>query len=424
LSSLTRSLRGRDLAAVTINSIIGAGIFGLPGRLYGLTGKWSLVACAACALFATMIVLCFAEVGSRFRETGGPYLYARATFGPIVGFQVGWLMWLARVSAFAANANLLLSYLGAFGMPVQTGAGRTIAMIVIVASLAAINWLGIRNAATANHVFTLGKMLPILVFCAAGLFAFPFSRLALGPAPPVNAFSTAVLLLVYAFTGFEMAVVPGGEMRDPQRSLPRALLTAIAIVTVTYLAIEAVCIGVLPDLANSSRPLADASRIFLGTAGAALITAGIAISILGNLHITILAASRLPFAMAEQGQMPVVFTHTNARFRSPDIAIAATSGAVLAMALAGDFIGAVAISTVARLLVYASTCAALPVLRRRDPGTPPPFAAPAGIILALLALAMTVWLLLHAPVQEMKPLAGAIVVGFAIFAISRVRRTA
>jgi APA family basic amino acid/polyamine antiporter len=415
-------LRERDLVAVTINAIIGAGIFGLPGRLFALTGTWSLVACAACAVFALLVVLCFAEVGSRFRDTGGPYLYARATFGPAIGFQVGWLMWLSRVSAFAANANLLLSYLGAFGIPVQAGSNRVIAVVLLVLSLALVNGLGIRNAALANHIFTLGKLVPIAFFCLLGLFAIAPQRLVLGPPPSVGSFSTAVLLLVYAFTGFEMAAVPGGEMRDPQRSLPRALLMAIAAVTVVYLAIDAVCIGVLPELGASTRPLADASQRFLGPAGMALITAGIATSILGNLHITILAASRLPFAMAEGGQMPRVLAHTNPRFRSPDVAIAATATVMLAMTLLGDFMGAVAISTVARLLVYASTCAALPILRSRQREGNAPFVIPGGVVISAIVLPATVWLLLHAPIQEMKSLAGAAVVGSVIYLVS-VRRT-
>ncbi len=371
-SSLTRSLRERDLVAIVINGVIGAGIFGLPGKLYALVGPYSLVACIVCAIFVSLVVLCFAEVGSRFRDTGGPYLYARSAFGPAAGFQVGWLMWLSRVSAFAANTNLLLTYLGGLGAPVESGYGRGLFVTALVVCLASINVLGIRNAAIVNHAFTAGKLTPIAVFCALGLFAIVPARLALGPLPSADSFSTAVLLMVYALTGFEMAAVPGGEMREPQKSLPRALLTAMSMVALIYVLIQAVCIGVLPSLGSSTRPIADASQIFLGAAGSKLIVLGIAISIVGNLHIVMLAASRLPFAMAEHRQLPAVFMHTQPRFRSPDAAILATAAVVLAMTLTGTFLGALTISTVARLIVYASTCAALPLLRRRA-------AAPAGV---------------------------------------------
>jgi APA family basic amino acid/polyamine antiporter len=415
-ASLTRSLRERDLVAITINAVIGAGIFGLPGKLYALVGSYSLLACIVCGIFVSLVVLCFAEVGSRFRDTGGPYLYARAAFGPAVGFQAGWLMWLARVSAFAANSNLLLSYLGGFGAPVQEGIGRSLFLTAVVVCLASINLLGIRNAAIVNHAFTAGKLAPVAVFIAVGLFAIVPSRLALGPLPSPGSFSTAVLLLVYALTGFEMAAVPGGEMRDPQKSLPRALLTAISIIALIYVLIQAVCIGVLPELGASARPLADASQIFMGTAGSKFIVAGIVISILGNLHITMLAASRLPFALAEQGQLPAVFAHTQARFRSPDVAILSTAAIMLAMALMGTFLGGVTISTVARLLVYSSTCAALPVLRAR-PSTPAAlFKIRGGTWIAGAALLACVWLLIHSPFGELKPLLAAVIVGLVLYA--------
>ena len=419
MPSLTRYLRERDLVLITINSIIGAGIFGLPGRLYALTGPWSLVACAACAAFAALVVLCFAEVGSRFRDTGGPYLYAGTAFGPAIGFQVGWLFWLSRVSSFAANANLLLSYLGAFGIEAQVGWLRSTILIGAVLIFATVNCLGIRNAALVNNVLTLGKLLPISLFCIAGLFAIAPARLALGAPPAMAPFSTSVLLLVYAFTGFEMTTAPSGEMRDPRRSLPRALLIAIASVAVIYLAIQAVCIGVLPGLASSSRPVADASELFLGHRGAVLIAAGVAVSITGNLHITMLAASRVVFAMAEHRQLSTRLARTNPRSHAPVAAVLVTAAVMLVMALMGSFIGALTISTVARLLVYVSTCGALPVLRRRPAITGAAFTVPGGWLVSVTAMVVSAWLLIHAPLQELLPVSGAVAVGLIVFSLAR-----
>ena len=399
MSELLRTLRQRDLVAVTINAIIGAGIFGLPSRLYALTGPWSLAAVLACALFAGLIVLCFAEVASRFRDTGGPYLYARKAFGPAAAFNIGWLMWLARVSAFAANANLLLSYLATFGVHVESGVARIAFLCLLATTLGLVNYLGIRNAAIVNHLFTGGKLIPLAIFIAVGVFAIVPSRLVLTQVPSTSDFSAAVLLLVYAFTGFEMATIPGGEMRNPERALPRALLTAVGIVAFVYISLQAVCIGTLPQLAKSARPLADASQLFLGTVGSRLIVAGIVVSIIGNLHITLLTAARIPFAMAESGQLPRVFGHTQARYRSPDIAIAFTCACMLLLTIALTFVGALAISTVARLIVYMSTCGALLVLRRgRAPQAS--FRVPAGVPIAVTALCIALWLLAHAPRQE------------------------
>ena len=302
-AALVRSIGTMDLVATTINTVIGAGIFGLPAKIFGLVGGFSVVAVLVCAVFACLIVICFAEVASRFNDTGGPYLYARETFGPAIGFEVGWLLWLARVSAFAANSNLLVTYAAYFNPAIGTDVGRNVFLCAVVLTLAAINIAGVRNAAQANNLFTAGKLIPLALFIGAGLWFADFGRISFGTIPSYPPFSSSVLLLVYAFTGFEMAVIPSGEIRDPQRSIPTALLTAIAVTAAIYLLIQIVCIGTLPELATSQRPLADAASRFLGSSGATIISAGIVIAIVGNLHMGLLAAPRLPFAMAQHGEL-------------------------------------------------------------------------------------------------------------------------
>src|SRR6202165_1926447 len=199
---LIRGIRHWDLVAITINGIIGAGIFGLPAKVYNLIGSYSLIAFVVCALVVTMIVLCFAEVGSRFDETGGPYLYAREAFGPTVAFEVGWLIWLARLTAFAANCNLMVSYLAYFWPGATAPPQRAIIIPVVVISLAAINFIGVRQAAIASDFFTIGKLIPLLIFIAAGLFFLKPQAFAFGPRPSTGAFSQSVLLLIFAFIGF------------------------------------------------------------------------------------------------------------------------------------------------------------------------------------------------------------------------------
>src|SRR5216117_3522429 len=164
---LVRGIRKWDLVAVAINGIIGAGIFGLPAKVYALIGTYSLIAFVACAIVVTLIILCFAEVGSRFDETGGPYLYAREAFGSTIGFEVGWLSWLARLSAFAANCNLMVSYLGFFWPAATTPILRAIIISLVVISLAAINFFGVRQAAIASDFFTIGKLIPLFIFIGA-----------------------------------------------------------------------------------------------------------------------------------------------------------------------------------------------------------------------------------------------------------------
>src|SRR6185295_1292663 len=271
----------------------------------------------------------FAEVSSRFDETGGPYLYAREAFQPAVAFEIGWLIWLARITAFAANCNLLINYLSFFWMPATTPLWRAAIIILVVAVLAVINLLGIRQAAIVSNAFTIGKLVPIIIFIAAGLFFLNPSSYELGPAPTTGAFSQSVLLLVYAFTGFEMATIPAGEVRDPKKSLPRALLIAILVVATLYIMIQVVCVGTLPGLGQSQKPLADAGSRFLGTAGGAIISAGAIISITGNLNILLLSGSRIPFAFAEQRQLPSIIAKVNQRFFTPYVAILITASLML-----------------------------------------------------------------------------------------------
>ena len=411
---LVRGIRRWDLVAITINGIIGAGIFGLPAQVYSLIGTYSIIAFVACALIVALIVLCFAEVGSRFDETGGPYLYAREAFNPAVGFEIGWLIWVVRITAFAANCNLLINYLGYFWPSATDPFWRALVIVVVVTALAGINLLGVRQAAIVGNFFTVGKLVPIIIFCVAGLFFLNRQAFVPGPSPTTGAFSQSVLLLVFAFTGFEMATIPAGEVRDPQKNLPRALLIAIFVVAVLYILIQIVCVGTLPELGQSQKPLADAGSRFLGTAGGAIISAGAIISITGNLNILMLAGSRLPFAMAEQKQLPAFIGTVHRTFFTPWVAILITAALMLFLTLKSSFVAALTISAIARLVTYAATCLALPVFRRRADAPAATFRLPAGPIIAVVSLLLIVWLLLSAS-REIKAAALAAAAGLAIY---------
>ncbi len=414
-ADLVRGIRRWDLVAITINGIIGAGIFGLPSNVYKLIGTYSLIAFVACALVVALIILCFAEVSSRFDETGGPYLYAREAFQPAVAFEVGWLIWLARTTAFAANCNLLINYLSYFWLPATTPLWRAAIIVLVVIALAFINLLGIRQAAIVSNAFTVGKLVPIIIFIAAGLFFLNPQAFEFGPSPTTADFSKSVLLLVYAFTGFEMATIPAGEVRDPQRSLPRALLIAILVVATLYILIQVVCVGTLPGLAQSQKPLADAGSQFLGAAGGAIISAGAIISITGNLNILLLSGSRLPFAMAEQKQLPAFVGTIHKKFFTPYVSILITAGLMLFLTLKSSFVAALTISTIARLVTYGTTCLALPVFRARRNAPAAMFRLPGGTIIAILSLLLIVWLLLNATIAEVRATAYAAAAGLLIY---------
>jgi len=419
---LVRGIRRWDLVAVTINGIIGAGIFGLPSKVYSLIGSYSLIAFVVCALVVMLIILCFAEVSSRFQQTGGPYLYAQTAFGSAIAFEVGWLIWLARLTAFAANCNLMMNYLSFFWAPANSGLTRATIIVAVVLILTALNILGVRQAAIASNIFTIGKLLPMLIFIAGGLFFLNPHAFALGARPATGAFSQSVLLLLYAFTGFEMATIPAGEIRDPQKHLPRALLIAMAVIATTYILIQVVCIGTLPDLAKSTKPLADAGRHFMGTAGGAIISAGAIISVAGNLNITVLSASRVPFAIAEREQLPAFLAHVHKRFFTPHISIIITTGLMLVLTLKSSFVAALTISTIARLIAYAVTCAALPVLRKRPDAPAAHFTLCGGTVIAIAALILSAWLLANSTFTEAWQAAAAGALGLLIYFVYRTFR--
>ena len=402
--------------ALTVNAIIGAGIFGLPSEAFRRIGAWSLVAFLACGFVVTLIILCFAEVSSRFTGTGGPYLYARETFGPLVGFEVGWLIWIARMTAFAANCNLMIGYLGHFWPGAESPTPRVILIGAVVAALTVVNLRGVRNATRANNFFTVSKLLPLLLFVGVGVLVLDAGRYSLAAPPEVGEFSATVLLLVYAFSGFEMTTISGGEAKDPRADLPRALLYAIGVVVVLYFLIQLVAIGTLPTLAGSPRPLADAGGRFLGSWGATVITTGAVVSILGNLNVIVMTGSRLPFAMAEGGLLPRAIASTHPRFRTPHVAILITSGAVLLLTVTGSFVYAATISVIARLLSYAVTCAALPVLRRRANAPAAMFRAPAGVAVSVIALILVGWLLSHSTIRQARDAGIAAMAGLLLYA--------
>ena len=417
---LLRAIRRWDLVALTINGVIGAGIFGVPSEVFARVGVYSLFAFVVCALAVLLIVLCFAEVSSRFRDTGGPYLYARAAFGPLVGFEVGWMTWIARLTAFAANCNLLVSYLAFFIPGAGTTFWRAAIITTVVLGLTIVNIIGVRDAAVLSNVMTAAKLVPLTLFVVAGCFFLDPARFATGPLPTFSDFSVSVLLLVYAFTGFEMTAIPGGEQRDPTRDLPRALLLSLAVITGFYLLIQLVAVGTLPGLAESSRPLTDAAGRFLGPPGAAILSAGALISILGNLNVVMLVAPRLPFAMAERRDLPGFIAATHRRYHTPHYAIGITAAIMLVLTLTGTFAYAATVSVLARLFAYATTCLALPFLRRTPSASPARFRLRAGTTVCVIALLLIAWLVSNATIAQARDAGIAAVLGLLIYGASRV----
>jgi amino acid transporter len=425
VNELRRDIGKWDLVALVLNFIVGAGIFGLPSRAFALAGVHSLVAYFVCACLVLLIILCFAEVSSRFNQTGGLYLYARETFGSLAGFEVGWFAWLVRITAFAALCNLFVDYLSYFIPAAASGPTRTVAIVTIIAALTAINLVGVRVTSSVGNVLTVGKLVPLALLVGIGAFFIDPARYSFAAPPSYTSFSASVLLLVFAFTGFENAVIPAGEARDPRNDLPFALITGTTMAMLLYLAIQAVCIGVLPELAASQRPLADAGERLLGGAGAFIISLGALISVTGTMNGVMLAAPRLLFAMAERRQLPHVLASTHRRFQTPHIAIGISAAGMLLFTLTGTFATAATLSTTIRLVTYAVTCAALPVLRRRERGGRAPFAVAGGELIAAVALGLIAWLFSSSAWPDARAALVAAAIGLLLYGVfARRERTA
>ncbi|HKV41795.1 MAG TPA: amino acid permease [Blastocatellia bacterium] len=420
---LRRDIRRWDLVALLINVTVGAGILRLPSQVYKEAGAYSLPAFLICAAIIGLIVLCFAEVASRFSGTGGPYLYAHEAFGAAPAFMVGWLMWLTRLSGFATLTAVFVEYLGYFWPGAAVGWWRAIVITGIVVSLTVINVVGVRESAITSTVLTVAKLIPLLLFVLVGVFFIRPGQFSFAARPTFRPFSAAVFMLVYVFSGFEAVLVNSGEVREPSRNIPFALSLALGFSVLLFISIQVVCMGTLPGLGSSTRPLADASSRFLGGIGPEIISAGALAALLGTLHVVMLACSRLPFAMAERGALPRILLRTHRRFQTPYVSILVSAALVLALSLSGTFIYLLTLSVITRVLVYGATCAALPVLRRRRTSLPASFEAPAGSLVSTVSVLLCIGLLFSSGWREGRDVAISGAIGLVLYLVVQYRRS-
>jgi len=392
---LVRAIGRWSLAALIVNSIIGSGLFGLPGVVAGTLGKASPWAVLLAGALIGVVMACFGEVASQFPQAGGPYLYARVAFGRMVGIQMGWMLWLTRLTAPAANANLFIVYLGEFFPRAKEPLIRLLILTLLLGTLALVNIRGVRAGAEVSNVFTVAKLAPLFLVAIAGGF-YLLACHPTAPAMPViagrNAWLKALLLLIFAYGGFEGAVTPMSEAKDPRRDVVVGLFAALLVCTLLYTALQWAVVGILPDAAHSERPIAEVARIVLGPEGAVIVAAGALISLYGYLSANMLTVPRITFALAEHGDFPAIFAAIHPRFRTPYFSILAFALPTWLFAILGSFAWNVTLSSLARLFCYALVCGALPVLRKRNPQASA-FRLPAGPLFAGLGVFLCVVLL-------------------------------
>jgi basic amino acid/polyamine antiporter, APA family len=398
--TLVRTIGRWSLTALMINSIIGSGIFGLPSVVAAHLGRWAPLAYLIAGVGMVVIAGCLSEVASQFHDTGGPYLYARETQGRFLGIQIAWLTWLSRIAAASGTANLFTTYLAQIIPRATDPLHRAVILTLLIVVLAAINYAGVKSGARVSDFFTATKILLLGIFIAAGL-AWMKLHGAVSTAPLPHGIEPkdwleGILVLVYAYGGFEAVLLATGEISDPRRDAPFALLAGLAVVAVIYALVQVVVSGALANPAATQKPLADSAGAIFGPGAAAAIAVGALVSIYGYLSANMLHTPRLTFALAERGDFPRIFARIHEKFQSPHVSILLYTALLLAFTLWGNFRWNITLSAIARLFTYSSVAVALLILRRRQPGANA-FRLPAGKPLAVLAILFCLGLLLHAP---------------------------
>ena len=381
---LVRAVGFWGLVAMCINAVVGSGVFLLPHQSFVLLGPFSLWAPLLFAVPVFLLVLCFAEAASHFSEPGGAYLYVRTAFGEFVGFETGWLNWIARVTSLGSLANGFVVALGLLVPSLATGAPR---MLVITASLfilAAIHFVGVRWGVASIYLFTFGKLVPLLGFIAVSLVAFRYNPIPASLTLPGAGtdWNAAVLFLLFLYAGFENLGVPAGEYKHPRRDLPSALLVGIFVIAAIYALAQLGSMATLPDLSQTRTPIASAAQSLIGPAGALIVTVGALLSIAGTNSGTMLEGSRLLYALSLGRPRLRAIGHVHERFHTPATAITIHASIALALALGGTFAALAQLSAVARLSTYILTAAAVPRLRELGPG----FRAPGGLTVPILGV--------------------------------------
>jgi amino acid transporter len=420
---LRRAVSRWQIVGFSLNDVVGSGVYLLPAEAAILLGAASLWAVGLAGLAVFLLVLCFAEASSRFDEPGSAYLYAKTAFGDLAGFEVGWMAWLTRV---ASVASLSVGFAQALSFLVPAaggGLGKQLAIALPLLALTVINLIGVESGMRAAVFLVLTKIIPLLVFVGAGVFAFSpetFAGQAAASAEPgTNPLGEAALLLLFAYAGFENTPAPAGEFKNPKRDVPFALLVQIGLVTLLYFAVQAVALGTLPNVAASKTPLADAARGFLGNWGGWLLTVGGALSILGTNSNTVLAGPRYLYALAKGGFGPIWLTDRLAwvhpRWQTPAVAILVQTAIALPLALTGSFVQLAALSAVTRLAVYFATALSVPVLRRKMADRPAGFTIPGGPLVPAAAVLVTLVLASAASARNLIAAAIALVVGYLLY---------
>ncbi|MEG2245992.1 MAG: APC family permease [Peptostreptococcaceae bacterium] len=394
-----------SIVLLGINAIIGSGIFGLPGEAYKMIGPASILVLVFCMILAVSIALCFAEAGSWFDENGGPYLYAKEAFGDFIGFEVGFMKWAIGMIAWAAMANFFAITISTVWPQAADPFTKNVIIGVVLIGLGIVNVMGVQASKVLNDIITIGKLVPLIFFIVVGIFFIkggnftPFVIVPKGEAT-TTAFVAAAISLFYAFTGFESLAVAAKDMEKPKENVPKALIAVMAIVSIVYVFVLAISIGILgSDLSGAATPVADAAKVMIGSAGVYIITIGTVISVGGINIAASFLTPRSGVALAEQGLVPKCIAKNNKK-GAPYIAIIITVVGTLLIAWSGSFKFLLQISVISRFIQYIPTCIAVLVFRKKYGTKDAKFRIPGGAFVPIFAVLVSLWLLIEAGISD------------------------
>ena len=419
---LVRAVSRRQLIGLAINDVVGSGVYLLPAATAALLGPTSVLVIVLAGIAVALLVLCFAAASSYFDEPGGAYVYTREAFGPFVGFQVGFMTWLARIASIASLANGFALAVAFFWPAAAAGIPRALIITALLGFLTWVNVLGVKHGARTAVALVIAKGVPLAIFVAVGILYVEWPRVAALEVPSAAAVGEASLLMLFAYAGFENTPAAAGEYKNPRRDVPFALLTMITAVTLLYAGVQLVALGTLPDVAASTSPVAEAAGTFLGAGGALLMSAGAVLSIGGNIGNTVLVGPRYLYALAKDGYGPSLLARVHPRYGTPDAAIIVLVALALVLALTGSFVELAMLSVVARLVTYVGTAAAVPVLRRRMAGRAGALELPGGPAIPLLALLLSLAFLASAEWSNLLAGGAALGAGVLVYMFRRRER--
>lgn len=411
-AALPRTIGFWGTALFPINGMIGAGIFALPAIMVAAVGDFAPWMMLVGGLLLLPLAFVFAQLASRFDHSGGVVLYADAAFGRFAGFHAGWMRYASAVSAVAANTHVAIAYLAALIPALDGPLWRMLSTVGFIAFVTAINLFGMRSSVRSLGVMTAIKLLPLAGLIIAGIFG---GNAAVGfSLPEFSAFESVVLLIFYAYMSFENATYPAGEVRDPKRTIPFALLTTLAAVTLFYMLVIWAYLAIAPQMTGDESALAAAAGHVVGTLGSAVIVIAAAFSIAANTFAGGVVIPRMTFGMAERGALPQWFMHVSRRHQTPDHSILFYGGTAILFGLWGGFAALAVASTLARLVTYLLSAAALPVLNLREGADVPRWHWP----IIGLAVVSTLWVASHASAESYQMLGVIFVMGTVLYFIA------